>query len=320
MKRVLITGSDGFVGHALVKVLLETTDWHIICHQRNQNKSNKRLNEILLDNYKSRIEMTYFDICDAWPNIQNLDIILHTAGVPSVTECIRDPRNAIKSNIIGTFHGLELARTQNLENFVLYSTVDIFGPSKKDLFDAYSRYNSNNPYAATKSSSEELCSAYRITYGIPTCAVHLTNTFGPRCQPERLAALAIKKIYTGDNHFVIHYSDGVISSRSWLHIEEIAQQTLFILSLKEYQSKLAMPKFNLGNDIEIDNLKFISTISDCLNQPFTYEFKSPDRIGHDILFPIDTSEIYQLGFTQKYSFEERMMQTVEWYKNNTYWF
>ena len=47
MKRVLITGSDGFVGHALVKVLLETTDWHIICHQRNQNKSNKRLNEIL---------------------------------------------------------------------------------------------------------------------------------------------------------------------------------------------------------------------------------------------------------------------------------
>ena len=319
MKKVLITGSDGFVGHALVKVLLENTDWHIICHQRNFNVS-KRLKEILTNDVMSRIEMVYFDISKEWPNFKKIDIILHAAGLPSVAECIQNPKEAIESNIIGTFNTLETARNHDLENFIFYSTADVFGSNETQVFDAYSRYNSSNPYSATKSSAEELCSAYRETYNVPTCAVHLSNTFGPRCQKERFPVLAIKKIYTDDSHFTIHEKDGIVSSRPWFHIEDIAQQTLFILNFKNYQPKLVMPKFNLGNDIEITNLKLIQSISEVMNKSFTYEFKLPDRTGHDVLFPIDTSEIYNIGFKKQYSFEERIEQTVNWYMNNIHWF
>lgn len=319
MTKVLITGADGFIGHCLVKKILEKTDWNIVCHQRS-NSISKRLSDVLDDETKSRVEMAYFDIVKPWPYIKDINIILHTAGIPSVVECTRNPQLAVETNIIGTFNGLELSKRYNLDRFIFYSTADVFGPSEIDTFDAYARYNSKNPYSATKSSAEELCSAYKASYGISTCAVHLTNTFGPRCQSERLASLAIKKIYIGDNHFIIHKKNDIISSRSWLHIDDIAEQTLFILSYKEYNPKLTMPKFNLGNDKEIDNLYFIQTISNALQKPFTYEFKDPDRNGHDVLFPIDTSEIYNLGYKNKYSFEERMLQTVNWYKNNTHWF
>ena len=203
MKKVLITGGAGFIAHHLIFYLLKNTNWNIVSLDRLDYSGNlNRLDSILSISSKidkSRVKIVYHDLkseINPWikKEIGEIDIILHLAAGSHVDRSIDYPMEFVLDNVVGTANILEYARDVNLSNqlerFVYFSTDEVFGPAPKGIdYKENDRYNSTNPYSATKAGGEELAVAYENTYNLPVYITHTMNVFGERQHPEKFDSL-----------------------------------------------------------------------------------------------------------------------------------
>ena len=135
--------------------------------------------------------------------------------------------------MVGTCNILEFARTcKNLERFIYFSTDEIFGPAPNGIkYKENDRYNSTNPYSATKAGGEELAVAYQNTYNLPVFITHTMNVFGERQHPEKFIPMCIKKARDGET-ITIHSdkTKTIAGSRHYVHAEDVASAILFLLN------------------------------------------------------------------------------------------
>ena len=191
MKNILITGGAGFISHHLIYYLIKNTKWNIVSLDRLDYSGNlNRLDNILSEfstQEKSRVKVVFHDLkseINPWikKEIGEIDIILHLAAGSHVDRSIDYPMEFVLDNVVGTANILEYARFQNdtygLERFIYFSTDEVFGPAPKGIdYKENDRYNSTNPYSATKAGAEELAVAYENTYGLPIYITHTMNVF-----------------------------------------------------------------------------------------------------------------------------------------------
>ena len=246
MKKVLITGGAGFIAHHLIYYLLENSDWEIVSLDRLDYSGNlNRLNNILSKvdiKKRSRVKIVYHDLkseINPWisKEIGDIDIILHLAAGSHVDRSIDYPMEFVLDNVVGTANILEYARRVNesnkLERFIYFSTDEVFGPAPKGVdYKENDRYNSTNPYSATKAGGEELAVAYENTYRLPVYITHTMNVFGERQHPEKFIPMCIKKIRDGES--VTIHSDKtkkIPGSRHYIHAEDVAEAIYFLLLL-----------------------------------------------------------------------------------------
>jgi dTDP-glucose 4,6-dehydratase len=320
-KNVLVTGGAGFVGHHVITYILENTNWNIVSLDRLDFSGNlNRLSEALMslpEKNKKRIKIVYHDLkaeinTDLAETIGMPDIILHIAAASHVQRSIKFPLEFIRDNVLGTANILEFARgLPNLMRLIFFSTDEVFGPSNdKKCFTAYDRYNSTNPYSASKAAAEELCVAYANTYKLPVYVTHTMNIFGERQSKEKYIPLCSKLIYEGKT-LKIHQDavTGVIGSRTYLYVKDIAEALLFLLShptslkVPEEFSPMKCPKFNIAGNVELDNLQVAQIVAEALNLELKYELVDPntDRPGHDLRYGIDGKSMSLLGWQPKYN-------------------
>ena len=168
--------------------------------------------------------------------IGKVDIILHLAAGSHVDRSIEYPMEFVLDNVVGTANILEFARktNKNLDRFIYFSTDEVFGPAPKGIdYKENDRYNSTNPYSATKAGGEELAVAYQNTYGLPIYITHTMNVFGERQHPEKFIPMSIKNIR--DNKLVSIHSDKsrtIPGSRHYIHAEDVSEAILFLLQKK----------------------------------------------------------------------------------------
>lgn len=202
MKRVLITGGAGFIAHHLIHYVILNTNWYIVSLDRLDYSGNlNRLDNVLSKlspEQKSRIKVVFHDLkseINPWikKELGPIDIILHLAAGSHVDRSIDFPMEFVLDNVVGTANILDYARSVNdskgLERFIYFSTDEIFGPAPHGIdYKENDRYNSTNPYSATKAGGEELAVAYENTYGLPVYITHTMNVFGERQHPEQIEA------------------------------------------------------------------------------------------------------------------------------------
>ena len=130
-------------------------------------------------------------ICAA---IGEVDYILHLAASSHVDRSIDHPMEFVMDNVVGTCNILNFARDQqNLSRFIYFSTDEVFGPAPEGIsYAERDRYNSTNPYSATKAGAEELCVSYENSYGMPIYITHTMNVFGNRQHPEKYIPSTIR--------------------------------------------------------------------------------------------------------------------------------
>ena len=340
MKRVLITGGAGFIAHHMIYYLLNNTNWDIVSLDRLDYSGNlNRLDNILskLDNNKkSRVKVVYHDLkseINPWikKEIGEVDIILHLAAGSHVDRSIDYPMEFVLDNVVGTANILEYARIINqsnkLERFIYFSTDEVFGPAPKGVdYKENDRYNSTNPYSASKAGGEELAVAYENTYKMPIYITHTMNVFGERQHPEKFIPMCIKKIRDGE--LVTIHSDKskkIPGSRHYIHAEDVADAIYFILKNKLDDEidfgGAKCPKFNIVGSEELDNLELARIIAASQGKNLKYEMVDfhSSRPGHDLRYSLSGEKMKKLGWQPSIKLTERIKQVVDWSLNNENW-
>lgn len=338
MKRVLITGGAGFIAHHVISNILRTTDWEIVTLDRLDFSGNlNRLVDVLEDlpHERKRVKVVYHDLkSEVNPQIMtalgNINVIVHMAAGSHVDRSIEHPMEFVMDNVVGTVNLLEYARKlPNLEKFVYFSTDEVFGPAPKGVkYGEYDRYNSTNPYSASKAGGEEMCVAFENTYKLPIAITHTMNVFGERQHPEKFIPLVIQRVRDGEK-IRIHAdpTKTIPGSRHYIHAMDVAEGLMFILNnLKDYthfqeNGLRVIPKFNLVGPEETDNLHLAKMIAEVQNKELLYELTDfhSARPGHDLRYALDGSLLKNLGWEPKIKFSERIRQVTEWSLENKRW-
>ena len=333
--KILITGGCGFIGGALIRKLLTTTDHEVLNLDKfgyasdhlsidqtiNQLKTNKyKLFKIDLNN-KNKLEEI----------IQNFepDLIMHLAAESHVDRSIESPGHFIESNILGTYNLLESCRKffnslnkEKKSKFIFHhiSTDEVFGSlGEKGRFSESTPYDPRSPYSASKASSDHLVRSWYHTYGLPVIVTNCSNNFGPWQFPEKLIPLVTLKAIQKEP--IPLYGDGS-NIRDWLFVEDHVD-ALLLAALKGKVGET----YCIGGYGEKSNKEIVLKICEILdneipnqsphNQLIKYVL---DRPGHDKRYAIDPSKLEnELGWKPKYGLEKGLRKTVLWYLKNYDW-
>ena len=338
MKNILITGGAGFIAHHIISHVIKNTDWNITTVDRldisgNLNRLDDILKEFSIED-KKRLKIIFHDLkaeinSQIKSEIGKPDIILHLAAASHVDRSIKYPMEFVNDNVVGTVNLLNFAKeNNNLEKFVYFSTDEIFGNAPNGVsYKEYDRYNSTNPYSASKAAAEEFCVAYENTYKMPVFITHTMNVFGERQHPEKFIPMVIQRVRDGKK-VLIHSNEEKTKagSRHYIHAQDVADGLMFILNLKNYSHKgdfgnAKCPKFNLVGPEEIDNLTLAKMIAKTQNKELIYEMvdNHSSRPGHDLRYSLSPKLLKKLGWEPKIKLSKRIEEVVKWSLNNKRW-
>lgn len=336
-KTILVTGGAGFIGSAVVRYIIESTQDSVVNVDKLTYAGNLESLESVEKNPRYAFEQV--DICDSKALARVFehhqpDAVMHLAAESHVDRSIDGPAAFIETNIVGTYTLLEAARaywnTLSDEKKVAFrfhhiSTDEVYGDLEgtDDLFTETTPYAPSSPYSASKASSDHLVRAWLRTYGLPTIVTNCSNNYGPFHFPEKLIPLMILNALDGKPLPV--YGNGQ-QIRDWLFVEDHARALYKVVTEGEVGET-----YNIGGHNEKANIDVVRTICSLLeelvpNKPegvvkyedlITYV---KDRPGHDVRYAIDAAKIgRELGWKPQETFESGIRKTVEWYLNNKKW-
>jgi dTDP-glucose 4,6-dehydratase len=318
MTTIAITGGAGFIGHHLVEHVLRTTDWDVLVLDRLTYASSgfDRLRDIeAYDDKRVRcftVDLTQDFGTGLRQELGQPDYIVHMAAETHVDNSITDPWSFVQANVVGTFRVLEWARKiPALKRLVYFSTDEVFGPAPEGVqYAEWSRYNSTNPYSATKAGGEELCLAWANTFKVPALITHTMNVIGERQHPEKWVPLVTRRILR-DEKITVHSSADLkrSGSRFYIHARNVASAIVFLLDHGQVREK-----YNIVGEREISNLDMVRMIGAILGKTPIYEmidFHS-SRPGHDLRYALDGTRLHEMGWSIPVSFEESLQRTVRW--------
>ena len=336
-KTILVTGGAGFIGSAVIRNILSSTDFTVVNIDKLTYAGN--VDSIPDADSNKRYHLEIIDICDksaieAVFEKYKPNAVMHLAAESHVDRSIDSPDEFMQTNIIGTFNLLVAARSyfQTLDDdakstfrFHHISTDEVYGDLEgvDDLFTEQTSYAPSSPYSASKASSDHLVRAWGRTYGLPTIITNCSNNYGPYHFPEKLIPHVILNAISGQPLPI--YGDGS-QIRDWLYVEDHAQALLQVVSQGEVGET-----YNIGGHNEKKNIEVVEAICDLLEELAPIKPKGvsnyrdlitfvKDRPGHDTRYAIDASKIErELGWVPEESFETGLRKTVQWYLENKQW-
>jgi len=333
MKKVILTGANGFVGHHILEHFIKHTDWEIYCLDKLSYASSghDRIRDInVFDDNRVKIFTT--DLClplqeGLVKELGDISYIFHVAADSHVDNSISDPVPFVQNNVNSTLHILEYARRlNNLEKFIYFSTDEVYGsaPVGKNYSEG-ERFNCGNPYSASKGAAECICQSYANTYKMPIIITNTMNVIGERQHPEKFIPKVINKILNGET-VTIHSNKEKTKagSRFYIHARNIADALLHILdecdeTLDNYDSSKG--RFNIVGETETDNLELAQLIAKILGKELKYEMVDfhSQRPGHDLRYALDGEKMKSLGWVHPRAFEESLENTINWTLKRQEW-
>lgn len=349
MKRILVTGSAGFIGANLVLRLL--TDVSV----RSNLGSKEGLYIVGLDNMNSYYDPSLKqyrlsliekqatgkpyrfikgDIADKG-TIDSLfaeekfDIVVNLAAQAGVRYSIENPDAYIQSNMMGFYNILEACRRNPVEHLVYASSSSVYGGNKKVPFAVEDRVD--NPvslYAATKKSNELFAHCYSKLYNIPTTGLRFFTVYGPAGRPDMAYFGFTNKLLAGKTIQIFNYGN---CRRDFTYVDDIVEGIVRVMGKAPVccngEDGLPIPPYevyNIGGGQPENLLDFVQILQDELLRagvlPADYDFEA-----HKELVPMQPGDVpttyadasaleHDFGFTPKIPLREGLRKFAEWYK------
>jgi len=323
MKKFIVTGGSGFIGSHLVKLLLNKNYFVINIDKLSYSANPYNLKEISKNkNYRFFKQ----DINNKKEILKILNQfkpigIFNLAAETHVDRSIDNPRNFIKTNIVGVYSLLEtvnkyLKRNNEKIKFVHVSTDEVYGDIKtgKRSNEKFS-YNPSSPYSASKASADHLINSFVRTYKFPAVISNCCNNYGPNQFPEKLIPKIIYNIIK--NKPLPIYGSGK-NSREWIHVQDHCEALIKIF----YKGKIG-ESYNVGSNQNIKNIdiakkliRILKINSITIGNNVKIKLVK-DRPGHDFRYALDCKKIYkELKWKSKIDMNIGLTDTFRWYLNN----
>lgn len=332
---ILVTGGAGFIGSNFVTSWINTVGTPVVNLDKLTYAGNPENLSELRDNPRHIFvqgDINNRTLIDQLLATHQPRAIVHFAAESHVDRSIHGPEDFVITNVNGTFHLLEAARTywsklpepqKTAFRFLHVSTDEVYGSlsATDPAFTETTPYAPNSPYSASKAASDHLVRAYFHTYHMPVLTTNCSNNYGPFQFPEKLIPLIILNALAGKPLPV--YGDG-LNVRDWLFVLDHCDAIREVL-------KAGRPgeTYNIGGNSEMKNIDVVKTICSILDELRPTSPHRPhasliqyvkDRPGHDRRYAMDITKINrELAWSPKCSFADGIRATVQWYLDHSAW-
>ncbi len=312
--RVLVTGGAGFIGSHLVEGLLKQGHAVAILDDFNNfyDPAIKQANiaSVIADAPVFRIDLRDNNAVRDLFRREKFEVIAHLAARAGVRPSISQPQLYYDTNVNGTLHLLEAARSTAVDRFILASSSSVYGISKTVPFPEDLHLTQTiSPYAATKVAAEFLCSTYSHLYGMRVVALRFFTVYGPRQRPDLAIHQFTRRILAGEP--IDQFGDGT-TRRDYTYIDDIIQGVLAAL---HYDGAM-FDIFNLGENETVQLRDLIAQIESAVGRKAIIN-RLPEQPGDVPLTCADISKARGLlGYAPKTKLAEGLPRFVEWFRAN----
>jgi len=316
--KLLVTGGAGFIGSNFVRMALTdkfpefSVEQLTVLDLLTYAGDEENLKPIASDKRYKFVKGDIRDLELAKKLMQEADQVVHFAAESHVDRSIEGGSEFVSTNVMGTQVLLDAARSTNIKRFVHVSTDEVYGSISEGSWPEDHPLLPNSPYSASKAGSDLLVRASNRTHKLNTVITRCSNNYGQYQFPEKVMPLFITNIIEGKK--VPLYGNG-LNVRDWLHVDDHCRGIALALTKGR-----AGEVYNIGGGTELTNVELTHKILKAMGVGEEFIQHVEDRKGHDLRYSVDISKINkELGYSPQVNFEEGLLQTINWYKNNEAW-
>lgn len=315
MKKVLVTGADGFIGSHLVELLVEKGyDVKAFVYYNSFNTWGWL--DTLPKEKLDKIEVFCGDIRD--PNgvreaMKGVDTVFHLAALIAIPFSYHSPDSYVDTNIKGTLNVLQAARDLKLERVLVTSTSEVYGTALYVPIDEDHPLQGQSPYSATKIGADQLALSFYRSFNLPVTLVRPFNTFGPRQSARAVIPTIISQLLAGKEEIKL---GSLTPTRDFNYVKDTANGFL----------EIALSDKTIGEVVNIATQKEIS-IGDLANELIRQINPKAKIVCDEQRLRPEKSEVNRLlgknekimkltNWKPQYTFEEGIAETIEFIKNN----
>lgn len=312
-RKYFITGGAGFIGSNFVRHVLDVEPDAEITNLDAMTYAGVAATVSELDRSPNHT-FVKGDIRDAGLLADVLpghDLVVHFAAESHVDRSIDGPLAFLDTNVVGTGVLLDAAYQAGVPRFIHVSTDEVYGSIAEGSATETAVLNPSSPYSSSKAGSDLLALSYHITFGYDVVVTRCTNNYGPYQFPEKVIPLFVTNLLDGKP--VPLYGDG-LNERDWIHVSDHCA-AIYLLVDEGAGGDI----YNIGADAPLSNLRLTHSILDALDLDDSWITPVEDRLGHDMRYAVDSSKIRALGWQPEQRFDDRLADTVEWYRSRGDW-
>ena len=337
MKKILITGSAGFIGSNLTeRVLKECPEASVVGIDNMNDYYDVSLKEYRLEKLLKypNFEFIRGDISDKSLIFgifekYGFDVAVNLAAQAGVRHSIENPDVYISSNIVGFYNIVEACRNYPVEHLVYASSSSVYGGNKKVPFSTDDKVDTPvSLYAATKKSNELIAHAYSKLYNIPSTGLRFFTVYGPAGRPDMAYFGFTNKLVNGETIKIFNYGN---CKRDFTYVDDIVEGIFRVMKnppeKKKGEDGLPIPPYavyNIGGGKPENLLDYVRTLSEELVRagvlPQDYDFEAhrelvPMQAGDVSVTCADSTALERdFGFRPQISIREGLRNFAEWYK------
>jgi dTDP-glucose 4,6-dehydratase len=307
-----ITGGAGFIGSNYVRYVLQNTDDEITVFDALTYAGN--LSTLQDVDTNPRYKFVKGNICDPAAVEQAMkghDAVVHFAAESHVDRSIDGSADFILTNCVGTNVVVDTARKLEVDRVLHIGTDEVYGSVEEGSSLETDPLEPRSPYSASKAGSDLIALAYHATHGTPVVVTRCTNNFGPYQYPEKAIPLFTTNLIDGKK--IPLYGDG-LNERDWIYVDDHCAGVHLVLTKGELGEI-----YNIGAGNETPNRVLVDKLLAAFGVGEEMVQYVEDRKGHDRRYSVNINKITKLGWKRQRSLDEALAETVQWYRDNRWW-
>lgn len=315
MKKILVTGADGFIGSHLTEKLLEK-GYSVRAFSYYNSFNTWGWLDTLPQNKLEEIDIFTGDIRD--PNgvreaVKGVDAVFHLAALLSIPFSYHSPDSYVETNIKGTLNVLQAARDMDLDRVLITSTSEVYGTAQYVPIDEKHPFQGQSPYSATKIGADRLAESFYRSFDLPVSIVRPFNTYGPRQSARAVIPTIISQLLAGKSEIKL---GSLSSTRDFSYVTDVVNA---YMAIAESDCTIG-EEINIasGQEISIGQLaeKIILQINPNAKIVTDDQRIRPEKSEVNRLLGDNTKLLRLTDWNQQYTFDMGIAETIEWIKNN----